>query len=319
MGHTPTADRIAQRCRHVSLAAHVVEALRPPLARENLVAQPETRDSAASAWRSAAPGLRRAGIAGRPRSQPNSRYRCFLPDLTEFTRFVIERDPAIAAHRKANCDSTPRLPAGQTPRAAPRRRCAARREREPRRAHARPAQALGDTRSAGRISGADAPARNRWSARSIGTSPHSRWRAAGVQVAEDQPAGRGAATETSTTRGRRRRSRRAHRRPGSGRARRSRRRRPASRAGTSARGSKPGAQALRAPAPSRTRARGTTRRAAAPPRARDRSSPPPSRRKLLPSGVGGCALMRAPLLARARREARARQVEQTPLMSPTSR
>jgi hypothetical protein len=42
-------------------------------------------------------GLRRAGIAGRPHSQPNSRYRCFLPDLTEFTRFVIERDPAIAA------------------------------------------------------------------------------------------------------------------------------------------------------------------------------------------------------------------------------
>jgi translation initiation factor IF-1 len=45
--------------------------------------------------------LRRAGIAGHPHSQPNSRYRCFLPDLTEFTRFVIERDPAIAALRKA--------------------------------------------------------------------------------------------------------------------------------------------------------------------------------------------------------------------------
>jgi len=44
-----------------------------------------------------AEGLQRPGIAGHPRSQPNPRYRCFLPDLTEFTRFVIERDPAIAA------------------------------------------------------------------------------------------------------------------------------------------------------------------------------------------------------------------------------
>ena len=35
------------------------------------------------------------------RSQPSPRYRCFLPDLTEFTRFVIERDPAIAALGKA--------------------------------------------------------------------------------------------------------------------------------------------------------------------------------------------------------------------------
>jgi hypothetical protein len=48
-----------------------------------------------------ADGLRRAGIAGHPHSQPNSRYRCFLPDLTGFTRFVIERDPAIAARDKA--------------------------------------------------------------------------------------------------------------------------------------------------------------------------------------------------------------------------
>ena len=44
---------------------------------------------------------RRAGIAGHPHSQPNPRYRCFLPDLTEFTRFVIERDPAIAVLDKA--------------------------------------------------------------------------------------------------------------------------------------------------------------------------------------------------------------------------
>ena len=38
VGHAPAADRVAQRCRDVSLAAHVVEALRAPLARENLVA-----------------------------------------------------------------------------------------------------------------------------------------------------------------------------------------------------------------------------------------------------------------------------------------
>ncbi len=42
------------------------------------------------------------GIAGHPHSQPNPRYRCFLPDLTEFTRFVIERDPAIASRRKGS-------------------------------------------------------------------------------------------------------------------------------------------------------------------------------------------------------------------------
>ena len=48
------------------------------------------------------PRLQRAGIAGHPHSQPNPRYRCFLPDLTEFTRFVIERDPAIAALGKAS-------------------------------------------------------------------------------------------------------------------------------------------------------------------------------------------------------------------------
>ncbi len=43
-----------------------------------------------------------AGIAGHPHSQPNPRYRCFLPDLTEFTRFVIERDPAIASRRNGS-------------------------------------------------------------------------------------------------------------------------------------------------------------------------------------------------------------------------
>jgi len=75
----------------VGLADDVVESLGAPLPRDDFVAQRGLAVGASSP--------RGPGIAGRPHSQPNPRYGCFLPDLTGFTRFVIERDPAIAAPR----------------------------------------------------------------------------------------------------------------------------------------------------------------------------------------------------------------------------
>ena len=101
--HAVHANRVAQGRGDVLLANDVVEGAGSPLACENLVAH---GGSVPLEWRG-------PEIAGHPRSQPKSRYRCFLPDLTEFTRFVIERDPAIAAPRRRESTGCP--PGGQTP------------------------------------------------------------------------------------------------------------------------------------------------------------------------------------------------------------
>ena len=204
------ADRVAQRGGHVSLAAHVVEALGAPLAAREPGSSREKHDLGPLPRAQPRP-LRGAGIAGRPRSQPKSRYRCFLPDLTEFTRFVIERDPAIAAHRKATSTTLPPGSHGSDAVAGVRRRRRA--EREP----APPAGARRQGSPAPRAGGLAEPvleahrrrcprrartARNRSLARSIGAAlPFTVARQPRVvEVAHHQPAALAARAPRTSTR-----------------------------------------------------------------------------------------------------------------------
>ena len=243
--------------------------------------------------------------------------------------FVIERDPAIAARRKANAT----LPSGLrgSNAAAPRRRAPA--------APAQPAasaSAVAPLTSAPRrrLVGAVLEAQRRMP----GADAHRAEQMIGALDRRLRPVHAARASPGSGGRSARASRAAAHRprhRPAPGRRRRSRRappptpalrigrgrlrgvgRRPRSRI-TSARGSKPGAQsAASASAPSRTsRARGTHQaRGSAAARSKICTSPPPISRKPWPSGVGRVrAHARRGLLAAAHHVvARAGEIEQTP-------
>ena len=64
--------------------------------------------------RFAAPAAARQDRRAPPPAIRNLCYGCFLPDLTEFTRHVFGRDPAIAARDRARADCTGGLGEGQT-------------------------------------------------------------------------------------------------------------------------------------------------------------------------------------------------------------
>ncbi len=62
--------------------------------------------------------LPREETAGHPHLQPIPSYRCFLPDLAEFTRFQPKRDPAITSRDKARFKGSHPWDRGQTRRVA---------------------------------------------------------------------------------------------------------------------------------------------------------------------------------------------------------